>query len=350
MENAQNVSPEHTQVRVGVSLGAGGLVVEIDDRGLGMDAEHLHDANILLSEPTDLSRLDSTRLGLVTAGRLARRHGIGVVLRDSPYGGVTAIVRLPADLLQEATADGPDIVPMAVHRFGPPIPGQDRSTPHERITQASSTAASGTVAAHGRAEADVHRVRPAARTVAPGNGVAEGAPEPPPAHPRHRPQHPFRRVSPTGPTASSPCPDRNRSSPPRTRTRTRTTAITRVLRVRTAPATTRVPTSRRTGQRHHPAPGHRTVTGLWIRRPWMACPGVYDGPASPRSYAMAPGRARCRSTGAAPPRTRLPAPVPTIRGETPVTSTKCTSRPGLVTTTTASAPRRPAVPSGCARS
>jgi signal transduction histidine kinase len=101
IENAQNFSPDNTQVRVGVSMGANGLVVEIDDRGLGMDDEQLLMINQLFTERTELSVLDSTRLGLVTVGRLAQRHRISVALRNSPYGGITAIVLMPADLLAQ---------------------------------------------------------------------------------------------------------------------------------------------------------------------------------------------------------------------------------------------------------
>ncbi|MGW2278225.1 nitrate- and nitrite sensing domain-containing protein [Streptomyces sp. NPDC001770] len=104
IENAQHFSPADTQVRVGVSRSTNGLVVEIDDRGLGMKPADIDAANTRIKEQVDLSDLDSSRLGLITVGRLAQRHGIAVSLRQSPYGGVTAVVLLPLTLLDHSDA------------------------------------------------------------------------------------------------------------------------------------------------------------------------------------------------------------------------------------------------------
>ncbi|WP_431948334.1 nitrate- and nitrite sensing domain-containing protein [Actinacidiphila sp. bgisy167] len=101
IENAQNFSPAGSQIRVGAGVGAGGLVVEIDDRGLGMLPEDLQAANERITQSVDVSAVDSTRLGLVTVGRLSQRHGVHVTLRSSPYGGITAIVLIPNTLLED---------------------------------------------------------------------------------------------------------------------------------------------------------------------------------------------------------------------------------------------------------
>ena len=100
IENAQTFSPADSQVRVNVGSGASGLVVEIDDRGLGLSPEELAKANARITAFLDISDLDSTRLGLATVGRLAQRHDIKVTLLQSPYGGVTAVVLLPEALLE----------------------------------------------------------------------------------------------------------------------------------------------------------------------------------------------------------------------------------------------------------
>ncbi|MEV6995746.1 nitrate- and nitrite sensing domain-containing protein [Streptomyces sp. NPDC093228] len=104
VENALSFSPEDSQVRVGIGTGAGGLVIEVDDRGLGLSDEQIAAANERITMPLDISAVDSTRLGLVTVGRLAQRHSITVTLRRSPYGGVTAVVLIPNSLL-EASAE-----------------------------------------------------------------------------------------------------------------------------------------------------------------------------------------------------------------------------------------------------
>ncbi|MGW6818210.1 nitrate- and nitrite sensing domain-containing protein [Streptomyces sp. NPDC055005] len=102
IENATQFSPPHTKVRVsGEPVGAG-YVLEVEDRGLGMGREALHDANRRIEQSEALDLFDSDRLGLFVVSRLAARQGVRVHLRPSPYGGTTAVVLLPNSLLQGA--------------------------------------------------------------------------------------------------------------------------------------------------------------------------------------------------------------------------------------------------------
>lgn len=106
LENATVFSPPHTQVTLRSGRVAGGFVLEVDDRGLGLDAEaHAH-AERTLTDPDTFDPTRHDRLGLYVVGRLAARHGIEVGLRDSPYGGTTAVVLLPETILAEAGASG----------------------------------------------------------------------------------------------------------------------------------------------------------------------------------------------------------------------------------------------------
>ncbi|MFC7183663.1 nitrate- and nitrite sensing domain-containing protein, partial [Kitasatospora paranensis] len=102
VENATGFSPPHTKVHIHGEQVGNGYALEIEDRGLGMGREALEDANrrILASEQVDL--FDSDRLGLFVVSRLARRNGVRVALRPSPYGGTTAVVLLPTALLEAA--------------------------------------------------------------------------------------------------------------------------------------------------------------------------------------------------------------------------------------------------------
>ncbi|MCX5379557.1 nitrate- and nitrite sensing domain-containing protein [Streptomyces sp. NBC_00091] len=102
LENATVFSPPHTAVQVLGERVANGFTLEIHDRGLGMNPEALLDANLRLAETPEFELSDTDRLGLFVVSRLARRHGVKVVLQTSPYGGTTAVVFLPADLLTEA--------------------------------------------------------------------------------------------------------------------------------------------------------------------------------------------------------------------------------------------------------
>ena len=101
IENATQFSPPHTPVRVvGQTVGTG-FVVEIEDRGLSMNSETLAAANKMLADPPPFDVISSARLGHFVVGRLADRHEIKVSLRSSPYGGTTAIVLIPSNLIVE---------------------------------------------------------------------------------------------------------------------------------------------------------------------------------------------------------------------------------------------------------
>lgn len=101
VENATVFSPPHTPVHVHGERVANGFVLEVDDRGLGLTAEQVLEANQRLAETPEFELSDTDRLGLFVVSRLARRHGVRVSLRPSAYGGTTAVVLIPSGLLTE---------------------------------------------------------------------------------------------------------------------------------------------------------------------------------------------------------------------------------------------------------
>jgi signal transduction histidine kinase len=101
LENATIFSPPQTKVLVRGEVVANGLVIEIEDRGLGLAPEEYADINERLANPPEFDLADSDRLGLFVVGQLAARYGIGVLLRGSPYGGTTAIVLMPRALVAD---------------------------------------------------------------------------------------------------------------------------------------------------------------------------------------------------------------------------------------------------------
>jgi signal transduction histidine kinase len=108
LENAAAFSPPHTRVEVTGQVLPSGYAIEVEDRGLGMAPDDIEEANRKLSEPPNLDPTGSARLGFFLVAQLANRHGIRVELRPSAYGGVTAIVLLPGDLVTvNAEAPGP---------------------------------------------------------------------------------------------------------------------------------------------------------------------------------------------------------------------------------------------------
>ncbi|MEV5430353.1 nitrate- and nitrite sensing domain-containing protein [Streptomyces sp. NPDC052701] len=102
IDNATAYSPAPSPVGVRAAMVAKGLAVEIEDRGLGMPEEDYASFNAQLAVPPQfdvVALADDLRLGMFVIGRLAHRHGITVTLRPSPYGGTTAIVLVPHDIV-----------------------------------------------------------------------------------------------------------------------------------------------------------------------------------------------------------------------------------------------------------
>ncbi|MFD9097224.1 nitrate- and nitrite sensing domain-containing protein [Streptomyces collinus] len=186
LENATVFSPPHTQVTLRPGRVGGGFVLEIDDRGLGLDAEQRAHAERTLTDPDAFDPTRHDRLGLYVVGRLAARHNITVTLRDSPYGGTTAVVLLPRGVLAEvAGAGGADAGagagagPRAVAGDGASA-GHDAREGHPSgsVTVAASTAgAAGVGAGPGYASGSVAGADPDAGASAgavAGDGAAAG--------------------------------------------------------------------------------------------------------------------------------------------------------------------------------
>jgi hypothetical protein len=102
LENATTFSPPGTKVQVAGQPISNGYVLEIEDRGLGMSDEELIEANERLANPPMVDFALSRMLGLYVVARLAQRYGIKVQLRHSWYGGITALVLLPPNLIVQA--------------------------------------------------------------------------------------------------------------------------------------------------------------------------------------------------------------------------------------------------------
>ncbi|GLW12398.1 hypothetical protein Misp01_75260 [Microtetraspora sp. NBRC 13810] len=101
IENAVSYSPPYTTAQVVGQMATNGYVIEIEDRGLGMSPADLATANDRIVNPPEFDLRDTTRLGLYVVSRLAERHGIRVTLKPSPYGGTTAVILIPMDIVAE---------------------------------------------------------------------------------------------------------------------------------------------------------------------------------------------------------------------------------------------------------
>ncbi|GGX97237.1 sensor histidine kinase [Streptomyces anandii] len=151
IENGTAFSPPHTQVTVSATRVAKGLAVHVEDQGLGMQPEHLHRANELLAHPPriDMTALgEDPRLGHFVVARLAERHGIRVVLRESDYGGTLALVVLPAELLEGVSSPVVDQLQSAAVAAGRAVSAPDE--PGDRALGSRTGTPAGAGSATGR--------------------------------------------------------------------------------------------------------------------------------------------------------------------------------------------------------
>ncbi|WP_244876836.1 sensor histidine kinase [Winogradskya consettensis] len=108
IENATMFAPPQTQVLLRAQMVTAGVVVEVEDRGLGMQAVDRERVNRLLSNPDDINLdelLRDGRIGLFVVSMIARQHHITVQLQANIYGGTQAVIVLPRHLLGSAQDD-----------------------------------------------------------------------------------------------------------------------------------------------------------------------------------------------------------------------------------------------------
>ena len=101
MENATQFSQPSTRVTVRTRRLNDGVLLEIDDRGIGIQADELVEFNRRLHEAASVEVAADRRLGLFVVGRLAARYGVDVSLLQLATG-TRVRVRLPSSLLLAA--------------------------------------------------------------------------------------------------------------------------------------------------------------------------------------------------------------------------------------------------------
>ena len=107
VENAAVFSPPNTRIEVRAERVGTGLVAEVEDRGLGLSPDELEDINRRLASTPEFDLARSEQLGLFVVSHLAARHDIKVSLRQSVYGGTTAVVLLQFGVVVRQEEAGP---------------------------------------------------------------------------------------------------------------------------------------------------------------------------------------------------------------------------------------------------
>ncbi|MFE5339642.1 ATP-binding protein [Isoptericola sp. NPDC056578] len=127
LANATQCSPPSTQVLVAIRQVQRGAVVEVDDCGVGMAARELERVRAVASGArsvgiADLGEVPQT--GLAVVGSYARALDLRVDLTESVYGGLRAVVMVPAELVTAAAA-APDTLAPSVDEPWPQQPAPE---------------------------------------------------------------------------------------------------------------------------------------------------------------------------------------------------------------------------------
>nr|WP_112280859.1 ATP-binding protein [Prauserella muralis] len=153
MDNATRFSAPTEEVHVYVEELHTGVVVTIEDGGLGMKPQALERAKKAVSatEPLDLTKLSGTRLGLAVVGCLARKHELHVFFRPSSRGGTGVVLRIPNHLVTQPRHDFRPTAPQSA--AGLPRPSRD-SGGHHAAPGAPASAGAVTAVLDGDERAD----------------------------------------------------------------------------------------------------------------------------------------------------------------------------------------------------
>ncbi len=129
IENATTYSPSGYEVFVRATDTATGVAIEVEDKGRAPESWYFEALNgrLLDVPPYAVLARSSDQLGLFVVGQLAQRHGIRVTLQQGRFGGVLAVVVVPAALLTGAPEELADRTP--VRRA---LPGRSGPRPARR--------------------------------------------------------------------------------------------------------------------------------------------------------------------------------------------------------------------------
>ncbi len=155
IQNATSFSAVDMPVEIsGQLLNTGGVLISITDRGVGMSAQEIAYANWRLENPPSADIDVPKWIGLFVVARLAGRHSARIRLQLAEFGGLTALVWLPDELIARQDVAVP--VPVGLAGSGP---GGSRRGTHEAVMGPGGGAGQRSVAAARFAEARLAEAR-----------------------------------------------------------------------------------------------------------------------------------------------------------------------------------------------
>jgi signal transduction histidine kinase len=123
VDNATSFSPPMSRVEVRGNMVGRGLVLEIEDQGLGIPPDQLDQLNQMMQDPPDfhvMALREEPRLGMFVVAQLAQSHGIRVTLTPSPaYGGTRVVILLPNELLDTSGRTAAALAPEEMMEMEP---------------------------------------------------------------------------------------------------------------------------------------------------------------------------------------------------------------------------------------
>ncbi|WP_243715677.1 sensor histidine kinase, partial [Micromonospora sp. KC207] len=124
LDNATRFSPPNTVVVADGRRIRDYVLIQVEDRGLGLTDEQLDSLNRRLSAPSTVDVAAFRLMGLAVVSRLASRYGIRVELRRNVEGGTVAQVSLPSSTVVLPSLRGRQPVPAPLTLARQPAPAE----------------------------------------------------------------------------------------------------------------------------------------------------------------------------------------------------------------------------------
>ncbi|MDT4994941.1 MAG: hypothetical protein QOH97_4833 [Actinoplanes sp.] len=145
LDNATRFSPPNSVVVADGRRIRDYVVIQVEDRGLGMSEEQMDALNRRLAEPPNVDVAAFRLMGLAVVGRLAGRYSVRVELRANLEGGTIAQVLLPSSIV--VLPSRPIEAPMRGNRPAQLDSGPSNSGWHDALSNGRGNAATATLPA-----------------------------------------------------------------------------------------------------------------------------------------------------------------------------------------------------------